>query len=318
MSISLTILGCHSATPRTFAHPTSQFLEINNRHFLIDCGEGTQVQLRKYKIKFSTINRIFISHLHGDHFFGLIGLISTFGLLKRNKELHIYGPKGIREIINLQLKLSNSWVSYDLIFHELENQESELIFEDDTVEVHTIPLDHRVYTNGYLFKEKVGERKLNIEAIKENLEIEICDYQNLKNGKDFIKENGKVIKNENLTFNPNKPLSYAYCSDSTYKPDIVPLIKNADLLYHESTFLKDKKGLAKTTKHATAEEAGKIAAAANVGQLVLGHYSSRYDDLNLFKEEAETVFDKVILAKEGKIIKIDTKVPHELVVAYQN
>jgi len=318
MSISLTILGCHSATPRTFAHPTSQFLEINNRHFLIDCGEGTQVQLRKYKIKFSAINRIFISHLHGDHFFGLIGLISTFGLLKRNKELHIYGPKGIQAIINLQLKLSNSWVNYDLVFHELENRESELIFEDESVEVHTIPLNHRVYTNGYLFKEKAGERKLNIEAIKENSEIEICDYQNLKNGKDFIKENGEIIKNNKLTFNPNKPLSYAYCSDSTYKPDIVPLIKNADLLYHESTFLKDKKELAKTTKHATAEDAGKIAAEANVGQLILGHYSSRYDDLNLFKEEAETVFNKVILAKEGKIIKIDAKIPNELIVAHQN
>ncbi len=306
MSISLTILGCHSATPRTFAHPTSQFLEINNRHFLIDCGEGTQVQLRKYKIKFSAISHVFISHLHGDHFFGLIGLISTFGLLKRTKELHIYGPKGIQEIINLQLKLSNSWVSY------------KLIFEDDKIEVHTIPLNHRVYTNGFLFKEKIGERKLNIEAIKENPEIEICDYQNLKNGKDFTTKKGKVIKNKTLTFNPHKSLSYAYCSDTTYKPGIVPLIKNVDLLYHESTFLNDKKELAKTTKHATAEEAGSIAKDANAGQLILGHYSSRYNDLDLFKQEAEKVFKNVILAKEGKVIKIDNKVPDELIFAHQN
>ena len=318
MSISLTILGCHSATPRTFAHPTSQFLEINNRHFLIDCGEGTQVQLRKYKIKFSAINHVFISHLHGDHFFGLIGLISTFGLLKRTKELHIYGPKGIQEIINLQLKLSKSWVSYDIIFHELESENSELIFEDDKVEVHTIPLDHRVYTNGFLFKEKIGERKLNIEAIKENPEIEICDYQNLRNGKDFTTEKGKVIKNNTLTFNPHKSLSYGYCSDTTYKPDIIPIIKNVDLLYHESTFLNDRKDLAKTTKHATAEEAGNIAKEANAGQLILGHYSSRYNDLDLFKQEAETVFDNVILAKEGKVIKIDSKVPDELIIAHQN
>jgi len=318
MSISLTILGCHSATPRTFAHPTSQFLEINNRHFLIDCGEGTQTQLRKYKIKFSAINHIFISHLHGDHFFGLIGLISTFGSLNRTKALHIYGPKGIKEIINLQLKLSKSWVSYGLIFHELEGTNSELIFDDEKVEVHTIPLNHRIYTNGFLFKEKIGERKLNIEAIKENPEIEFCDYQNLKDGKDFTKEDGKVLKNTTLTFNPHRPLSYAYCSDTTYKPDIIPLIKNTDLLYHESTFLNDKKELAKTTKHATAEEAGSIAKKANVGQLILGHYSSRYNDLNLFKLEAETVFEKVILAKEGKIIKIDTKVPDELIIAHQN
>ncbi len=318
MSISLTILGCHSATPRTFAHPTSQFLEINNRHFLIDCGEGTQVQLRKYKIKFSAISHVFISHLHGDHFFGLVGLISTFGLLKRKKELHIYGPKGIQEIINLQLKLSKSWLSYELIFHELENENSELIFEDTNVEVHTIPLNHRVYTNGFLFKEKIGERKLNIEAIKRNPEIEICDYQNLKNGKDFTNEDGKIIKNKTLTFNPHKQLSYAYCSDTTYKPDIVPILKNADLLYHESTFLNDKKDLAKITKHTTAEEAGDIAKKANVGQLILGHYSSRYNDLDLFKKEAETVFKNVILAKEGKVIKIDSKVPDELIIAHQN
>lgn len=318
MSISLTILGCHSATPRTFAHPTSQYLEINNSHFLIDCGEGTQVQLRKYKIKFSALNHIFISHLHGDHFFGLIGLITTFGLLKRTKELHIYGPKGIQEIINLQLKYSKSWINYDLIFHELTSDESELIFEDDNVQVHTIPLQHRVYTNGFLFKEKIGERKLNIEAIKEISEIDICDYQNLKNGKDFKNIDGTIIKNNTLTFNPPKPLSYAYCSDTTYTPSIVPLIKNVDLLYHESTFLNDKKELAKITKHATAEEAGMIAKKANVSQLILGHYSSRYDDLNLFKKEAEKIFSNVILAKEGKIIKIDSKVPNELIIAHQN
>ncbi|HHC79277.1 MAG TPA: ribonuclease Z [Flavobacteriia bacterium] len=318
MSISVTILGCHSATPRTFAHPSSQFLEINNRHFLIDCGEGTQVQLRKYKIKFTTIDHIFISHLHGDHFFGLIGLISTFGLLNRNKELHIYGPKGLQEIIELQLELSESRLGFTIVFHELKSNGSELIFEDTQVKVYTVPLHHRIYTNGFLFKEKTGERKLNIEAIKASPEIEICDYQNLKSGKDFIKENGEIIKNKTLTFEPNKPLSYAYCSDTVYKPGIVPIIKNVDLLYHESTFLNDRKELAKTTKHATAEEAGKIAKEAGAGQLILGHYSSRYTNLNLFKEEAKTVFDHVILAKEGEKITIDSKIPNELTIAYQN
>ena len=318
MSISLTILGCHSATPRTFAHPTSQFLEINNRRFLIDCGEGTQTQLRKYKIKFSAISHIFISHLHGDHFFGLVGLISTFGLLNRKNDLHIYGPNGLKEIILLQLNASKTWLNYDIHFHQLSSEKSELIYEDNKVEVHTIPLDHRIYTNGYLFKEKQGDRKLNVKAIKENTDIGICDYQNLKDGKDFLKENGEIIKNEMLTFDPLKKLSYAYCSDTAYKPSITTQIKNVNLLYHESTFLIDKKNLAKTTKHATAKEAGMIAKKANVGKLILGHYSSRYDNVNLFKEEAELAFNNVILAKEGKTIKIDNKVPDELVIAYHD
>ena len=182
MSLKLTILGCHSASPRVNAHPTSQILEIKNHHFLIDCGEGTQVQLRKYGVKFSKIKHIFISHLHGDHTFGLVGLISTFRLLNRESELHIYAPKGLKEIITLQLKLSNSWTNYPLLFHELTSKNSELIFEDEKVEVYTIPLDHRIYTNGFLFKEKISERKLNLSAINEYQEIKICDYQNLKNG----------------------------------------------------------------------------------------------------------------------------------------
>jgi len=304
MAINLTILGCHSATPRTDSHTTSQFLEINNRNFLIDCGEGTQVQLRKYKVKFSKISHIFISHLHGDHFYGLIGLISTFSLLNREKDLHIFGPKGIKEIILLQLKLSQSWTNFSLLFHELESKESELIFEDEKVEVHTIPLSHRVYTNGYLFKEKVGERKLNIGKILHHPEIEICDYQNIKNGKDFIKENGEVIKNTLLTTDPTKPLSYAFCSDTKYKPSITSIINNVDLLYHESTFLKDKENLCETTGHSTAEQAAEIAKMANVKKLILGHYSSRYKNLELFKEEAKPIFNKVELAHEGVTFKV--------------
>ena len=304
MAINLTILGCHSATPRTDSHTTSQFLEINNRNFLIDCGEGTQVQLRKYKVKFSKISHIFISHLHGDHFYGLIGLISTFSLLNREKDLHVFGPKGIKEIILLQLKLSQSWTNFSLFFHELESKESELIFEDEKVEVHTIPLSHRVYTNGYLFKEKVGERKLNIGKILHHPEIEICDYQNIKNGKDFIKENGEVIKNTLLTTDPTKPLSYAFCSDTKYKPSITSIINNVDLLYHESTFLKDKENLCETTGHSTAEQAAEIAKMANVKKLILGHYSSRYKNLELFKEEAKPIFNKVELAHEGVTFKV--------------
>lgn len=317
MSICLTILGCHSATPRTFAHPTSQFLEINHRSFLIDCGEGTQVQLRKFKIKFSAIDHIFISHLHGDHFFGLVGLITTFGLLGRKKELHIYAPTGLKELITLQLQISKSWIDYFIHFHELSSPESELIFEDERVEVRTIPLDHRIYTNGFLFKEKPGLRKLNMSTIKKYPEIEICDYQKLQKGNDFLKEDGSVINNKMLKFDPPKPLSYAFCSDTAYKPDIAELIQHVDLLYHESTFLEDKKDLTQTTKHSTALEAATIAKKANAAQLILGHYSSRYDSTEGFKQEAQQVFKDPILAKEGKIIKIENKKPDNLIVDYQ-
>lgn len=304
MSLKLTILGCHSATPRVNSHPTSQVLEIKNHTFLIDCGEGTQVQLRKFGVRFSKINHIFISHLHGDHIYGLVGLISTFRLLNRQNVLHIYAPKGLKEIITLQLKLSNSWTNYLLVFHELSAIESEQIYEDSTVEVHTIPLNHRVYTNGFLFKEKPGERKLNMETIKTYPEIERCDYQNLKNGKNFILKNGEVVHNKNLTLDPAKPLSYAFCSDTIFYPDIVQIIKKVDCLYHEATFLNDKKQLAETTKHATAEQAATIAKLANVKMLILGHYSGRYASIERFKTEATIVFKNTHLADTGKVFEI--------------
>ena len=304
MSLELTILGCHSATPRVNAHPTSQYLEINNRHFLIDCGEGTQRQMRKHKIGFSKINHIFISHLHGDHFFGLIGLISTFGILNREKELHIYGPKGLKEVTQLQLKVSKSYSKFEIIYHELTSKESETIFEDDKVSVTTIPLNHRVYTNGYLFKEKEKLKKLNIDNVKQYPEIETCDYHNIKGGKDVTLESGEIVKNEELTLPPSKSKSYAFCSDTSYKEDIIPIIKNVDLLYHEATFLSDREDLAKKTKHSTAKQAAQIAHLANVNQLVIGHYSSRYQNIGLFKKEASAIFENVILAAEGKKIAI--------------
>lgn len=297
--MKLTILGCYAATPRTFTNPTAQVLEIKNRLFLIDCGEGTQVQLRKNKIKFSKINHVFISHLHGDHFFGLIGLISTFSLLNRNNDLHIYGPKGIKEVIKLQLRLSNSWPNFNLHFNELENTNSEIIFEDEKVSVKTIPLQHRIYTNGFLFQEKLDERKLNIEAV-EHYQIEKCYYQNIKNGKDILLDDGRLIANSELTFDPLKPKSYAYCSDSCYFEPIIPIISNVDVLYHEATFLQSEENLASKTMHSTAIEAATIAAKAQVSQLILGHYSTRYDSIDLFKEEAETVFPNVLLAEDGK------------------
>lgn len=298
--MKLTILGCYSATPRTNTHPTSQVLEIKNHLFLIDCGEGTQVQLRRYKVKFNRIKHIFISHLHGDHFFGLVGLISTFRLLKREADLHVYGPKGIKDIITLQMKLADSWTNFNLYFHELDSKTSERIYEDDNLEVQTIPLNHRVYTNGFLFKEKPGERKLDIQAA-EKANINLAYYRKLKQGFDVKNEDGKLIKNQTVTHEGRAPKSYAFCSDTMYSEEILPIIKEASVLYHESTFLEKNKELALPTKHSTAKQAATIAKKAGVQTLILGHYSTRYNDLSLFKKEAQEVFKNVELAEDGKV-----------------
>ena len=298
--MKLTILGCYSATPRTLNNPTSQVLDIRGHLFLIDCGEGTQIQLRKQKVKFSRIKHIFISHLHGDHFYGLPGLISTFQLLGREAELHIYGPKGIKEAITVLQRVSNAWTKFPLIFHELNSEDSECVFEDDKVLVNTIPLNHRVYTNGYLFKEKIAERKLNIDEVNK-FNIDKAYFQRIKKGKDITLDDGRVILNKALTFDPDPPGSYAFCSDTMYKPDIVDVIKKTDVLYHESTFLEQHKHLTTTTKHSTAREAAVIARDAEVKMLILGHYSTRYNDLELFKSEAKEIFENVELADDGKV-----------------
>ncbi len=301
--MNLTILGCYAATPRSMTNPTSQVLEIKNRMFLIDCGEGTQVQLRKNKLRFSKINHIFISHLHGDHFYGLIGLISTFSLLNRQNDLHVYGPKGIKEVTLLQLKLSNSYTGYNLYFHELESKESQVVFEDDKVIVTTIPLVHRVYTNGYLFTEKPDDRKLNIDMAKE-YNIDTCYYQNIKSGKDITLDDGRVIPNKELTFDPPAPKSYAFCSDTIYSEAILPIIKDVDVLYHESTFLESEKHLCERTMHTTAKQAASIAKQANARKLILGHFSTRYGNIEIFKEEATTIFENVELADDGKVFEL--------------
>lgn len=301
--MKLTILGCYSATPRISAHTTSQVLESRGHTFLIDCGEGTQMELRKHKVKFNQIKDIFISHLHGDHCFGLIGLISTFRLLNREAELHIYGPKGIKDLIMLQLKLSKSWIDFKLVFHELTSLDSELIFEDDKIAINTIPLDHRVYTNGFLFKEKAFDRKLLIDKAEEK-HIDVAYYRKLKQGADVLNTKGELISNADVTIEGVPSKSYAFCSDTAYREDIVPIINNADVLYHESTFLEAHASLCAKTKHSTAKQAAEIAKKANVGTLILGHYSSRYNTLDDFKTEAQTVFNRVELAEDGKIFQI--------------
>lgn len=302
--MKVNILGCYAATPRSFTNPSSQVLDINNHLFLIDCGEGTQVQLRRNKIKFSKIKHVFISHLHGDHFYGLVGLISTFRLLNRQTELHVYGPKGIKEIITLQLKLSNSWTNYPLYFHELTGKVPQVIFEDEKVSVETIPLDHRIYTNGFLFREKPGDRKLLInEAVKYDIDVSL--YKSLKKGKDVVSESGKLIRNELVTADPPPPKSYAYCSDTVFDLNLVQQLKGITVLYHEATFLEDKLELAGPTKHSTAKQAATIAKEAGVQKLLLGHYSTRYTSIDPFKEEAETIFPEVKLTDDGKVFTFE-------------
>ena len=304
MSTYLTILGYNSAIPTVKSAPTAQFLEMEERCFLIDCGEGTQVQLRKAKAKFSKINHIFISHLHGDHVFGLPGLISSFRLLGRETPLHVYGPKGIKEMMETIFRITETHQGFEVVFHELSSKKSEKVFEDNRVEVFTIPLDHRIYCNGYLFKEKPKERHLNMQEISKYPEIEICDYHNLKRGKNIQLSDGYILKNENLTKPAEPSVSYAFCSDTRYLESIIPIIKNVDVLYHEATFLHDLKKMADYIGHTTALEAAKIARKANVKKLILGHFSNRYNDLSVFLNEACEIFPETYLPKQLEAVKI--------------
>ena len=298
--MKLTILGCHSASPHEHKNPTAQLLDIKGHRFLIDCGEGTQVQLRKAKVSFVHIKHIFISHLHGDHFYGLPGLVSSFRLLGREAPLHIYGPKGIKEALTLLLKLANSRTNFPLHFHELESKKSECVYEDDSVVVHTVPLDHRVYTNGFLFAEKEGMRRINADAAHA-AGIDKSQFRLLQLGQDVLVD-GDLVKNSTVTQNPYPPKKYAYCSDTAFLPSIIPIIQDADWLYHEATFLQQHANLAQQTKHSTAQEAATIARDANVQRLILGHYSSRYKNLDLFTQEAKSIFNNVILASDGAVI----------------
>ena len=298
-TMKLITLGCHSACPRDRARTTSQLLEFRGHLFLIDCGEGTQMALRLSSAKFARIKHVFISHLHGDHFYGLPGLISTFQLQGREAELHIYAPQGAKQAIELMLEVSGGYKSFPVIFHELTSKKSELIFEDERLTVRTLPLDHRIYANGFLFQEKPRERRLNVEAVHA-LGIERCYFQNIKDGKDVILENGERIANERLSFPPPPSQSYAFCSDTAYLPSLIPLIQGVQVLYHEATFLEDNLALAERTKHSTALQAAQIAKEAGAKTLILGHYSSRYREKSLFQEEAQRVFAHTLLSEDGK------------------
>jgi len=303
MSFEVNILGCGSALLTSLRNQSAQVVQVQNRHFLIDCGEGTQVQLRNHKIRMQNINHIFISHLHGDHYFGLPGLLSTFHLLGREKEIHLYGPAELKNLIYSLLKASNTYLKYDLHFHALNFKSPELLFEDKRVEVHSFPMRHSVDTCGFVIKEKVKPRKINRKAT-DAYEVPVYELNKIKDGADYVREDGSVVENSRLTFDPDAPVAYAYCSDTSYYPQICESIQGVDLLYHEATFGKDMEKLAKQTKHSTAEQAALIAKQASVKQLILGHYSARYTDLNVLLDEAKSVFENTILADDGMKISL--------------
>jgi ribonuclease Z len=304
LSFSITILGSSGALPALGRFPSSQFIEIQNRYFLVDCGEGTQVQLRKYDLNLHRIQHIFISHLHGDHYLGLMGLLFTMHLQKRSSELHLYSHAGLDEIITLQLKHSKSVLLYPLHFHELKPGANEVIFEDDKVQVETIPLIHKIVCSGFLFREKEKPRRIDKTLLPEGLLIQ--QLAALKQGKDVIDENGKLLyRNSDITLPAKRARSYAYCSDTAFNQELVPILQHLDLLYHEATFAEEDKLKAKETKHSTAREAAIIAQQASVKKLLLGHFSARYKDLTVLETEAKQAFPNTSLALEGETFSIE-------------
>ena len=299
-TFELLILGSSAATPTSTRNPTAQLLNIAERLFLIDCGEGTQIQLRKYKTRFQNINHIFISHLHADHFLGLPGLIASMNLLGRKNDLTIYAPKELEEIIQIIHRHSDSHLNFQLIFIQTQNKVKQKLWEDDKIEVYSIPLQHRVETTGFLFKEKPFPRSINKYKL-EKMDVSFAEIHKLKQGLDAIDNKGQIIPNATLTVDPPLPRSYAFCSDTRFFESLANDIKDVNLLYHESTFLEDKKERASQTFHSTAFQAAQMAILSSAKKLILGHFSARYDDLNLFLEEALPIFKQTELAKEGTI-----------------
>lgn len=303
MQFSVTILGSNSALPTSERFPTAQVLNVSERFFLIDCGEGTQMQLRNNHIRFTRINHIFISHLHGDHCFGLMGLISTLGLLGRTADLHIYGHADLEKVYRPQLAYFCQDMKYQVVFHPVDTSVSSLVYEDNKVTVTSIPLKHRVPACGYLFREKPYDRHL----VKEKISfygIPVSALAGIKKGADFVSEDGRFIPNQELTVPGPRSRSYAFCSDTKYNESIVPIIENVDMLYHESTFLNGDEALARKTFHSTARQAAEIAAKAQAGRLLLGHFSTRYKDLSRFQAEAAEVFPNCSLALEGRVFDL--------------
>ncbi len=298
MSFEVTILGNSSASPTLNRHPSGQYLNICDHHILIDCGEGTQMQLQRFKIKRSKLSHIFISHVHGDHILGLPGLLLSMNLMKHLQPVHVYGPAELFEILDVFFKYSETTFSFPLIYHRLDPNKEGIIYENLYFNVKAFPLFHRVPTIGYLFAERSILKKLNVDACQRN-KIPFTHYNDLKMGKDYLSPDGLRIKNELLTLASSRPISYAYCSDTIFDERVIKSIEDADYLYHEATFMHDKLDRAIVTMHTTAKQAGMVAKQANVNQLIIGHFSSRYEDLSPLLNEAKEEFANTRIAQEG-------------------
>jgi ribonuclease Z len=299
MALSVLILGSAAAAPTLARNQTSQLVTTERSIFLVDCGEATQLQLRRYKVRFQQIDHIFISHLHGDHFFGLVGLLSTMHMLGRKSPVQIYGPKELEEVIQTQFKYAGGSLSFQQIYHHVEDRNTP-IYEDNEVEISAFEVNHRIKCFGYLFKEKPKPRKINGKRVAF---YDVPNYyrSKLKDGADFTTEEGELIPNSALTFDPPLPQSYAYCADSAPHDKYLPFIKGVDLLYHEATFMHTEKNRAKKTYHSTAQQTGAFAAKARVKKLLIGHFSNRYNDLKPLLAEAKLQFKSTALAVEGKV-----------------
>ena len=299
----LHILGCGSALPTTRHFATSQVVNLRDKLFMIDCGEGAQMPLRKSRLKFSRLNHIFISHLHGDHCFGLMGLISTFGLLGRTAELHIHSPKGLEELLTPMLNFFCHTLAYKVIFHEFDTRQTSVVYEDRSMTVTTIPLQHRIPCCGFLFAEKARPNHI-IRDMVDFYKVPVYELNRIKNGSDYVTPEGEVIANTRLTRPSDPPRKYAYCSDTIFRPEIVEQLSGVDLLFHEATFAESELARAKETYHTTAAQAARIALEAGVRQLVIGHFSARYEDESILLKEASAVFPNTILAKENLCISL--------------
>lgn len=302
-NFSITILGSNSAIPSLKRNPSAQSVNLNGHNFLIDCADGTQVQLRKFKIKFQKIDHIFISHLHGDHYFGLVGYLSSMNLLGRKNELHIYAPPLLEEIIKIQLDASETILNYSVYFHYLHENKTKTILKNNILSVKAFPLKHSIPTWGFIFKENQDKRKIK-KSFANNVNISKNEFEKIQNGADFTDKSGKTYKNNEITLDPPKARSYAYCSDTGYSKAIIPFIKDVDLLYHESTFMEEKKEVAREKFHSTAMDAAKIAKKANAKKLLLGHYSNRYKDLTPLLKEAKSIFGNTELTDDGLVFYI--------------
>lgn len=300
------ILGCGSALPTTRHFPTSQVLNVRDKLYMIDCGEGAQLQFRKSHLKFSRLNHIFISHLHGDHCFGLLGLFSTLNLLGRTAELHVYSPPGLEQLLQPMLTFFCHDMTYSVLFHEFDTQVPALIFEDRSLTVTTLPLRHRMPCCGFLIAEKPSPRHI-IREMVDFYQVPLYELNRLKNGEDYVTPQGEIIANARLTRPSDPPRRYAYCSDTLYQPHLAAALQGVDLLFHEATFAESEASRAKETCHTTARQAAQLAQAAGAKRLLIGHYSARYEDETLLLKEASEIFPHTLLAQENLCVTIDAE-----------